>query len=54
MWTLLALVSATVLIPSIAITSLFWLGTLKRVEDLQPQIDEWARAQDRKTPDPCL
>ena len=43
MWTILALVSATVLIPSIAIISLFWLGTLKWVEDLQPQIDELNR-----------
>lgn len=48
MWTLVALVTATVLIPSIAIIGLFHLGTLKRVEDLTPQVDEWTASQDRK------
>jgi hypothetical protein len=51
MWTLTALVTATVLIPSITIIGLFYLGILKRVEDLTPQrVDEWAAAQDRKIP----
>jgi hypothetical protein len=50
MWTLVALVTATVLIPSLAIIGLFYLGILKRVEDLTPQVDEWAAQQDRKTP----
>jgi hypothetical protein len=47
MWTLLALVSATVLIPTIAIIVLFWLGALKRAEDLPRHIAEWAKSQDR-------
>jgi hypothetical protein len=51
MWTLVALVTATVLIPSIAIIGLFHLGILKRVEDFTPQADEWAASQDRKTRD---
>jgi hypothetical protein len=49
MWTLTALVTATVLIPSITIIGLFYLGLLKRVEDLTPQrVDEWAAAQGPK------
>ena len=50
MWTLLALVTATVLIPTIAIISLFWLGTLKRAEDLTSYVGEWAASQDQKPP----
>jgi len=47
---LVALVIATVLIPSIAIIGLFRLGALKRAEGLPPHIAEWARSQDRKPP----
>ena len=45
MWTLVALVTATVLIPSVAIVALLQLGALKRAEDLPPhrQMDEVAR-----------
>ena len=46
----MALVIAAVLIPSIAIIGLFHFGTLKRVEDLKPDLEEWARSQDRKPP----
>jgi len=44
MWTLATLVTATVLIPTLAMIGLFRFGKLKRVEDLktQPQAAEWA------------
>jgi hypothetical protein len=50
MWTLVALVTATVLIPSIAIIGLLYLGALKRAEDLPRHVAEWARSQDLTTP----
>jgi hypothetical protein len=52
MWTVLALITATVLIPTIAIIGLFRVGALKRPEDLQPppEVDEWAASQELKTP----
>jgi len=50
MWTLVALVTATVLIPSVAIVALLQLGALKRAEDLPPHIAKWARSQDREAP----
>jgi hypothetical protein len=49
-WDLMALVIATVLLPSIAIIVLFCTGELKRAEDLPPHITEWAKSKDRKTP----
>jgi hypothetical protein len=44
MWTLATLITATVLIPTLAMIGLFRFGKLKRVEDLktQPQAAEWA------------
>ena len=45
---LLALVTAAALIPVIVVLGLFRLAGLKRVEDLRPQADEWARSQDRR------
>jgi hypothetical protein len=52
MWTLATLVTATVLIPTLAMIGLFRLGKLKRVEDLktQPQAAEWAASQELRTP----
>ena len=41
-WELLALVIATVLIPTIAIIGLFHVGALKRAKDLPPHVAEWA------------
>jgi hypothetical protein len=49
LWDLVALATATVLIPGVAIVVLFHLGVLKRAEDLPPHVAEWARSQDRKT-----
>jgi hypothetical protein len=51
MWTLATLVTATVLIPTLAMIGLF-RGKLKRVEDLktQPQAAEWAASQELRTP----
>ena len=45
MWTLATLVTATVLIPTLAMIGLSRFGKLKRVEDLktQPQAAEWLR-----------
>ena len=37
MWTLATLVTATVLIPTLAMIGLFRFGKLKRVEDLKTQ-----------------
>ena len=52
MWTLATLVTATVLIPTLAMIGLFRFGKLKRVEDLkaQPQGAEWAASQELRTP----
>jgi hypothetical protein len=53
MWTLVALVAATVLIPTVAMIGLFHLGALKRAEDLKtpPEADRWASSRDLQTPD---
>ena len=52
MWTLATLVTATVLVPTLAMIGLFRFGKLKRVEDLkaQPQGAEWAASQELRTP----
>ena len=52
MWTLATLVTATVLIPTLAMIGLFRFGKLKRVEDLKPQprAAEWAASQELRTP----
>ena len=53
MWTLATLVTAIVLIPTLAMIGLFRFGKLKRVEDLktQPQAAEWAASQELRTPE---
>ena len=52
MWTLATLVTATVLIPTLAMIGLSRFGKLKRVEDLktQPQAAEWTASQELRTP----
>jgi hypothetical protein len=51
MWTMVALVTAAVLIPTIVVLGLFRLAALKRAKDLAPpQADEWTASQELKTP----
>ena len=38
MWTLVALVTATVLVPTIVVIGLFKLAALKRAEDFRPRL----------------
>jgi hypothetical protein len=51
MWTMVALVTAAVLIPTIVVLGLFRLAALKRAKDLPPpQADEWTASQELQTP----
>jgi len=52
MWTLMAVVTAAVLIPTIVVLGLFRLAELKRAEDLRtpPRVDEWAASHELQTP----
>ena len=56
MWTLATLVTATVLVPTLAMIGLFRFGKLKRVEDLkaQPQGAEWAASKSYGRPNRVL
>jgi hypothetical protein len=47
MWTLATLVTATVLIPTLAMIGLFRFGKLLKT---QPQAAEWAASQELRTP----
>jgi hypothetical protein len=53
MWTLVALVVAAVLIPTIVVIGLFKLAALKRAEDFPLQADRWSSSRDLQTPDAC-
>jgi hypothetical protein len=52
MWTVTTLVTAVVLIPTVAMIGLLRFGKLKRAEDLktQPEAAEWAASQELRTP----
>jgi hypothetical protein len=54
MWTLMALVTAAVLIPTIVVIGLFKLAALKRAQDFPPQFDRWTSSRDLQTPDTSL
>jgi hypothetical protein len=56
MWTLVALISAGILVPTLAIIGLFHFGALKRAEDLRtpPEVDRWASSRDLQTPESYL
>ena len=50
MWTLVALVAAALLIPTIVVLGLFRLAELKRARDLPRPRKGWAASQDLQTP----